>query len=190
MPSIFKSTADFSIRFFRKSYEQLELLEQNVVRTILDGVGISRNINKEFTDQMTFGERVADKVAAFGGSWTFILIFVAILVSWVATNTYVLPGNQIFDPYPYILLNLFLSMIAALQAPVIMMSQNRQAEKDRLEAANDYQVNLKSELEIMDLHRKMDQLREEQWVQLLEMQNKQIELLTALLSQKDIAIED
>ena len=181
MPSILKNTTDFSIRFFKKSFEQLGNLEQNVIKTILDGVGITRNTNKVFTDQMTFGQRVADKVASFGGSWTFIMIFATLLIIWVAANSFFLAQPQVFDPYPYILLNLFLSMIAALQAPVIMMSQNRQAARDRLEANNDYQVNLKSELEILELHRKMDLLRDEQWAALVEMQNRQIAMLQNLL---------
>jgi len=184
MPSILRNTADISIRLFRKSFEQLGEVEQKVIKTILEGVGITRNTNKEFRDQMTFGQRIADKVAAFGGSWTFILIFLGILLGWIAINTFLLSQSQIFDPYPYILLNLFLSMLAALQAPVIMMSQNRQAAKDRLDASNDYQVNLKAELEILELHRKMDQLREEQWVQLVSMQNEQIALLQKLLAEK------
>jgi uncharacterized membrane protein len=184
MASIFKSTADISVRLFRKSFEQLGQLEQNVIKTILEGVGISKNTNKEFHEQMTFGQRVADKVAAFGGSWTFILIFLSILISWVLINTYVLNPEKIFDPYPFILLNLFLSMIAALQAPVIMMSQNRQAAKDRLDASNDYEVNLKAEVEILELHRKVDALREEQWTALVAMQSQQIALLEKLLAEK------
>lgn len=181
MPSIFKSTADISIRFFRKSFEQLGLVEQNVIKTILEGVKITKNTNKVFSDEMTFGQRIADKVASFGGSWTFILIFLGVLISWVVINTFILSQPKIFDPYPYILLNLFLSMIAALQAPVIMMSQNRQAARDRLEANNDYQVNLKAELEILELHHKMDSLREEQWMQLIALQNEQITMLQELL---------
>jgi uncharacterized membrane protein len=185
MASILKNTADISIRFFKKSFEQLGIVEQNVIKTILEGVGITRNTNKVFNDQMTFGQRVADKVASFGGSWTFIIIFGTMLIIWVAANSFFLAQPQVFDPYPYILLNLFLSMIAALQAPVIMMSQNRQAARDRLEANNDYQVNLKSELEILELHRKMDLLRDEQWIQLITIQNEQIALLQKLLAEKN-----
>ena len=118
-----------------------------------------RNLNVEDDDQMTFGERVADRVASFGGSWTFIGIFVFFLTGWIVLNSVFLIKGQL-DPFPYILLNLFLSMIAALQAPVIMMSQNRQSEKDRLKADLDYQVNLKSELEVAQLHRKLDHLTE------------------------------
>jgi uncharacterized membrane protein len=125
---------------------------------------VARNVNIEQEERMTLGERVADKVATFGGSWTFILTFATIMLVWVVLNTAVLFRR--FDPYPYILLNLFLSMIAAIQAPVIMMSQNRQASKDRLQADQDYEVNLKAELEIAQLHRKLDHLYtrlEEHW---------------------------
>lgn len=121
--------------------------------------GVTRNLNEEEEDQMTFGERIADRVATFGGSWTFIMLFGSFLVSWVVLNSIFLATHPI-DPFPYILLNLFLSMIAALQAPVIMMSQNRQSTKDRLKADLDYQINLKSELEVAQLHRKLDHLTE------------------------------
>ena len=120
---------------------------------------VSRNVNVEQAERMSLGERVADKVASFGGSWTFIGIFGAIMMVWVVLNTAAFLARH-FDPYPYILLNLFLSMIAAIQAPVIMMSQNRQAAKDRLQADQDYQVNLKAELEVAHLHRKLDHLYE------------------------------
>jgi CRP/FNR family transcriptional regulator, cyclic AMP receptor protein len=129
---------------------------------------VSRNVNIEQAERMTLGERVADQVAAFGGSWTFISIFGVIMLVWVILNTAALFAHH-FDPYPYILLNLFLSMIAAMQAPVIMMSQNRQAAKDRLQADQDYQVNLKAELEVAHLHRKLDHLYErleEHWSRL------------------------
>lgn len=129
---------------------------------------VSRNVNIQQEERMTLGERVADRVAAFGGSWTFITIFAAIMLVWVILNTAAFFAHH-FDPYPYILLNLFLSMIAAIQAPVIMMSQNRQAAKDRLQADQDYQVNLKAELEVAHLHRKLDHLYErleEHWARL------------------------
>jgi CRP/FNR family transcriptional regulator, cyclic AMP receptor protein len=129
---------------------------------------VSRNVNVEQAERMTLGERVADKVASFGGSWTFIIIFGAVMLVWVCLNTAALFTHH-FDPYPYILLNLFLSMTAAVQAPVIMMSQNRQSAKDRLQADQDYQVNLKAELEVAQLHRKMDHLYErleEHWARL------------------------
>jgi CRP/FNR family transcriptional regulator, cyclic AMP receptor protein len=120
---------------------------------------VSRNVNVEEAERMTLGERVADKVATFGGSWTFIFIFAAVMLVWVTLNTAAFFSNH-FDPYPFILLNLFLSMIAAIQAPVIMMSQNRQSAKDRLKADADYEVNLKAELEVAQLHRKLDNIYE------------------------------
>jgi uncharacterized membrane protein len=126
--------------------------------------------------KLSFGERVADKVASFGGSWTFILSFMGILVIWMFVNAMGLM-SQAFDPYPFILLNLVLSCLAALQAPVIMMSQKRQEEKDRLRAENDYMVNLRAELEIRQLHEKIDHQMARQWERLAELQQIQIELL-------------
>jgi uncharacterized membrane protein len=120
---------------------------------------VSRNPNVEEEDRLTFGQRIADKVASFGGSWTFIIIFGVILAIWVIFNSTALLAKH-FDPYPYILLNLFLSMIASIQAPVIMMSQNRQSAKDRLKSDLDYEVNLKAELEVAHLHRKVDHIYE------------------------------
>ncbi len=120
---------------------------------------VARNPNLEEEDLLTFGQRIADRVATFGGSWTFIISFGVFLVIWVIINVIVLATGA-FDPYPFILLNLFLSMLAALQAPVIMMSQNRQSAKDRLKADLDYEVNLKAELEVAQLHRKIDHLNE------------------------------
>ena len=120
---------------------------------------VSRNANVEEEERLTFGQRIADKVAAFGGSWTFIIIFGVVLAVWVIINSTALFKNH-FDPYPYILLNLFLSMIASIQAPVIMMSQNRQSAKDRLKGDLDYAVNLKAELEVAHLHRKVDHIYE------------------------------
>ena len=129
---------------------------------------VSRNVNVEEEERLTFAERIADKVASFGGSWTFIIIFALIMLVWVTINTVALFSHH-FDPYPYILLNLFLSMIAAIQAPVIMMSQNRQAAKDRLKADLDFQVNFKAELEVAQLHHKIDHIYErleEHWARL------------------------
>jgi uncharacterized membrane protein len=126
----------------------------------------------------TPGQRAADTVAAFGGSWTFVSLFAVVMVLWVLLNGALLWGGVgPFDPYPYILLNLFLSMLAAIQAPIILMSQNRQSEKDRAAAGHDYEVNLKAELQIMLLHEKMDALRQQQWGELLAMQREQLRLL-------------
>lgn len=157
---------------------KLTAREKRVLESILKQTVISRNTHREFYDDRTFGERVADRVAIFGGSWTFIIIFGAILAAWVILNSYVLSRRgDAFDPYPYILLNLFLSMLTAIQAPIIMMSQNRQAAKDRLQATHDYEVNLKAELEIRRLHEKVDELREKKWLELLEIQERQIQIL-------------
>ena len=156
--------------------------EQRVVERMTKRLHISRNSHQEFDQTLTIGQRLADRIAIFGGSWTFILIFLSLLFSWIVLNTIVLTRiGKSFDPYPYIFLNLILSMLAALQAPVIMMSQNRYAAKDRVAAEHDYEVNLKSELEILALHQKIDMLREQQWVGLLAMQQEQIQLLTKLL---------
>ena len=171
---------------FLEKLTDLTKREQEVIRHILQRSHVSRNTNKEFDEQLTFGQRLADRVATFGGSWTFISIFGAILLVWIVLNSFVLARyNSSFDPYPYILLNLFLSMMASVQAPIIMMSQNRQAAKDRLDAAHDYEINLKAELEIASLHAKMDELREKQWSELVAMQQEQINLLMKLLEEKN-----
>ena len=171
--------------FLIEKYETLSKRERDFVHRIMERKHITRDKNKEFDSQLTFGQRLADKVAAFGGSWTFIIIFASILVTWVILNSIVLAQfNDTFDPFPYILLNLFLSMLAAIQAPVIMMSQNRLSVKDRLDAAHDYEVNLKAEMEIANLHEKLDELRDKQWSELVEMQQEQIRLLTKLLEDK------
>jgi uncharacterized membrane protein len=160
--------------------------EQRVVERLTQRLHISRNAHKEFEGSLTTGQRLADRIATFGGSWTFILIFLSLLLLWIVLNTIILTRlGKPFDAYPYIFLNLILSMLAALQAPVIMMSQNRYAAKDRVAAEHDYEVNLKAELEILALHQKIDLLRQEQWVELVAMQREQIKLLTALLRGRD-----
>lgn len=170
---------------FLEKMETFTRNEWDLLRHIMDRRHVTRNVNKEFDDQLTFGQRLADNVAKFGGSWTFIIIFGLILLTWVFLNSVVLARlNNAFDPYPYILLNLFLSMLASIQAPIIMMSQNRQATKDRMDAAHDYEVNLKAEMEIETLHQKLDELRDKQWAELVEMQQEQIRLLTKLLEEK------
>src|SRR5258705_13383103 len=165
-------------RVLRTEWDKLSSRERRVVEAILNRALISRNPDAEATAEVrTFGEQLADKIARFGGSWTFILSFLGTLVAWVVLNSVILArrGGG-FDPYPYILLNLFLSMLASLQAPVIMMSQNRQAAKDRMDAAHDYEVNLKAELEIQALHEKLDELREQRWAELLQLQQEQLRL--------------
>jgi uncharacterized membrane protein len=168
-------------RLLKTGYNDLPEREQRVLRRMAKRIVISENVNEQFHEKLTFGQRLADQVAAFGGSWTFIIIFAVILAAWVLLNSEVLPSQEIFDPYPFIFLNLILSMLAAIQAPVIMMSQNRQTSKDRLAAAIDYQVNLKSELEIMNLHEKIDDLRMRQIETLFNQQNEQIIQLRSLM---------
>ena len=142
-----------------KSFGELEKQEQDVIESIAEKAPIAENVNITFQEQLTLGERLADKISSFGGSWKFIILFLSILVSWVALNSYYLVAPKAaFDPYPYILLNLVLSTIAALQAPIIMMSQNRQAAKDRVEINENYRVSLKTDLEIIRLHEKLDRL--------------------------------
>ncbi|HET9709050.1 MAG TPA: DUF1003 domain-containing protein [Gemmatimonadales bacterium] len=165
--------------YLEAEYDKISEMEKAVVTKIARRGRVSRLVEKQYESQMTFGEHVADKVAQFGGSWTFIMIFGAILLIWMAVNTWLLVRHP-FDPYPFILLNLVLSTIAALQAPVIMMSQNRQAEKDRMQATQDYQINLMAEMEIRDLHDKLDGLRNRQWHELWHLQQRQIELLEYL----------
>ena len=144
-------------RLMRKSGSALAPQEKNVLIGIQQGIPSSRDASDVALGQSTFGERLSDRVAAMGGSWTFILIFSAILLAWMLLNTDVLSHFGVaFDPYPFIFLNLMLSTVAAIQAPVIMMSQNRQSAKDRLAAALDFEVNLRAELEIMRLHEKID----------------------------------
>lgn len=171
---------------FLEKINDLTKRERDMIRHIIQRSHVTRNTNKEFDEQLTFGQRMADRVATFGGSWTFIIIFLSILLAWIVLNTFILAKrNAAFDPYPYILLNLFLSMLASIQAPILMMSQNRLSAKDRLDAAHDYEVNLKAELEIASLHTKMDDLREKQWTELVAMQQEQISLLTKLLEEKN-----
>jgi len=154
----------------------LSALEQEVLRSLQEHELLSTNVDEEFHEHWTIGERLADRIAEFGGSWTFLLLFGAFLISWIVVNSFVLYRRPI-DPYPYILLNLLLSCIAAIQAPIIMMSQKRQEAKDRLRSQHDYQVNLKAELEIRHLHEKLDHVLSHQWERLVEIQEVQLDLL-------------
>jgi uncharacterized membrane protein len=167
------------VDYLEAEYQKLSAIEHSVVSKITRRGRVSRVVHQEFDASMTVGEHVADRVAQFGGSWAFIGLFGGILVSWMAINTWVLVRHP-FDPYPFILLNLVLSTLAALQAPVIMMSQNRQASKDRMHAQQDYEINLMAEIEIRDLHDKLDSLRFKQWHELWHIQKRQIELLEHL----------
>ncbi len=163
---------------------QLQKLHEIVSRTIEEEGLIVRNLLNPPSETLTSGQRISDKVARFGGSWKFILAFFAVLMLWIIVNVYAL-GQDAFDPYPFILMNLILSCIAALQAPVIMMSQNRQEEKDRKRAENDYMVNLKAELQIRSLQQKVDLMFEDQFKTLIATQARQLEILEKLEARVD-----
>lgn len=156
-------------------------LEKQVISTLQNDQLITDKINEDKYDTLTHGQKMADKVASFGGSWTFISIFGIFLLAWMITNA-VLLANRSFDPYPFILLNLILSCLAAIQAPIIMMSQNRQEQKDRERAKNDYMINLKSEMEIRLLHEKMDHLIINQQEKLMEIQQIQVDMMNDILN--------
>lgn len=168
-------------KLLKTGYDDLPPRDQRVLKGIASRARITRSLDEDLLEGRTFGQRLADKVAEFGGSWTFIMLFMGFLLVWSLINTLML-RDAAFDPYPYVFLNLILSMIAAIQAPIIMMSQNRQAARDRLIAANDYEVNLKAELEIMGLHEKLDRMRADDLTRLIEQQSEQIRVLGEFLS--------
>jgi uncharacterized membrane protein len=162
---------------------ELTTLETDVLASLRQHETLAANTNTTFDESTSFGDRLSDRLAAFGGSWTFLIFFAVILGFWIAINSVLFMWRP-FDPYPFILLNLVLSCIAAIQAPVIMMSQNRQESKDRMRAENDYRVNLKAELEIRHLHAKLDLLLTHQWQRLLEIQEIQLEVMEQIGDRK------
>jgi uncharacterized membrane protein len=177
---------------FRKDYikevledeiGELSALDQEVIESLEQHEILSSDLSKQFERKLTFGERLSDHIAEFGGSWKFLISFGAVLFIWIAINGVIL-ATHAFDPFPFILLNLILSCLAAVQAPVIMMSQNRAEARDRLRAENDYKVNLKAELEIRHLHEKIDHLLRRQYNRLFEIQQIQIELLEEISRHK------
>lgn len=155
------------------------MLEENIARSMKDHELTAKNINIEFDRQLSFGDRISDRLADFAGSWTFIALFTSLLLVWIAINTIVLVFRP-FDPYPFILLNLVLSALAAIQGPVIIMSQNQQEERDRMDAEHDYRVNLNAEMEIHHLHRKIDHFFINRGERLLEIQKIQADLMEDL----------
>lgn len=161
---------------------EISKLDQQVIDSIRQQDILAKNLNDHFADQLSLGERLADRIAEFGGSWGFISLFAAVLFSWIGINIWLL--SHPFDPYPFILLNLLLSCLAAIQAPVIMMSQNRQEAKDRLRAEEDYRINLKAELEIRQLHEKLDHILLQQWERMLEIQQMQVEMMNEIAERK------
>ncbi len=170
----------YTENFLTKQVGELTKLEKTVLSSLKNDTTLTDKIDGDDAQAFTFGQRVADKVASFGGSWTFIISFFIFLVIWILINMFWL-ANKGFDPYPFILLNLILSCVAAMQAPVIMMSQNRQEEKDRERGKNDYMVNLKSELEIRMLHEKLDHLIINQQQEVLEVHKVQVEMMSDIL---------
>ena len=171
-------------KFFAKELEKLSEHERKVVDRFINRGMVARNVAHEFEEQATFGQRLADRVAEVIGSWRFILIQSTLLAIWIVLN--ITAYVYRWDPYPFILLNLALSFQAAYAAPIIMMSQNRKDEKDHQQAKNDYEVNLKAELEIMQLHEKFDELHDLSWVELVRMQQHQIEMLERLIAQSSV----
>jgi uncharacterized membrane protein len=157
---------------------RLSEIERHIIARFIHGHRVARDITAA---PLSFGDRIADRVASFGGSWKFIGIAVAAICVWMLIN---IASHQPFDPYPYILLNLVLSCLAALQAPVIMMSQNRQGAHDRLDAQHDYEVNTKAELEIVALHAKLDEIRDQKWTELIRLQERQLVLLAQLTASR------
>jgi uncharacterized membrane protein len=172
--------AEFVRSAMEKDRGELTAIEEKVVRSLHEDELIADNLNREFDRSLTFGERLSDRVAEFGGSWRFILLFFGVMFVWVTLNSVYLVFHP-FDPYPYILLNLVLSLHAAVQAPIILMSQNRQEARDRMRAENDYKVNLKAELEVRAVGEKLDQLIHHQWAHLLEIQQIQIEMIEDMM---------
>jgi len=158
---------------------ELTDLEQEVLHSLREHDLLSKNVDAEFEQTWSFGEKLADRIAEFGGSWSFLICFFFFIALWIGMNSTVVLLRPP-DPYPFILLNLVLSCLAAVQAPIIMMSQNRQEAKDRLRSQHDYQVNLKAELEIRHLHEKIDHLLSHQWDRLAQIQEIQLDLLSEI----------
>ncbi len=182
----FEELVQFRLEYIKSMIKsdskKMEELNEDVLKSIHDGENISNNTNTVLEKKLNVGQKAADAIAKFGGSWPFIFLFIGVILIWILINSTAILGKP-FDSYPFILLNLALSCLAAIQAPVIMMSQNRQETRDREEANNDYKINLKAEIEVKMLHEKMDYLVNSQWQHLVQMQNMQIELLNELQEQ-------
>lgn len=184
----FSCVTDYRLAHIKETIQsdskEMNHLNETVFKSIEQGQPVTKNTNHSIKNRLTLGQKTADAIAKFGGSWPFIFSFMFVLISWITINSLALFGQR-FDPYPYILLNLVLSCLAAIQAPIIMMSQNRQAERDRLQTSNDYQTNLKAEIEIRLLHQKLDHLLTNEWQHLIEIQTIQLSLLEELQKQVD-----
>lgn len=171
-----KYRKDYLLKLIADEKGELSELEMDVINKLTEYESISINYEKDFATKLTFGERLSDIIASFGGSWKFIIMFGSIIIIWILINSIQL-FNRPFDIYPFILLNLVLSCLAAMQAPIIMMSQNRQEDRDRHHAEQDYKINLKAELELRQLHQKVDHLLVQQWERMAEIQKLQLDML-------------
>jgi uncharacterized membrane protein len=176
-----KTIPELAKRWLGRQPDAISEQESRILASAIEGRAIARDIAREAERRSSLGDRLADSIARVGGSWSFILAFLAFLLVWTLGNVW-LAGRGAFDPYPFIFLNLVLSMLAALQAPVIMMSQNRAAEHDRIDASHDYEVNLKAEIEIMALHEKLDEMRHKEVMALIAKVDRLAETLVALES--------
>ena len=179
-----KLVHDYVEEMMEKDKGELTRIEKEVLQSIKDSELLAKNVDQDYSRRLGFGERLADQIADFGGSWKFVISFLVFLLVWILSNVFLLIRAP-FDPYPFILLNLLLSAIAAFQAPVIMMSQNRVEARDRMRAEHDYQVNLKAELEIRSLHEKIDHLLMKQMQHLVEIQQFQLDILNKLNEDKE-----
>ena len=166
----------------QQEHGEFSELDRQVAESIAKQDTIAENTEEEFEENRTLGDKLSDQLASFGGSWGFLIAFGVVLLAWMAVN--IVAGSHAYDPYPFILLNLCLSCVAAVQAPIIMMSQKRQEAKDRLRSENDYRVNLKAELEIRHLHEKVDHILTRQWERLAEIQQIQLEIMQDAATRK------
>ena len=180
-PQLIQVKKNYLNEILASEFGELDELENEVISSISGNKILSEKIETAIEEKSTFGERVADRIAEFGGSWSFIIIFFSVLTCWIIVNVWWLT-KEAFDPFPFILLNLILSCLAAIQAPIIMMSQNRQEAKDRIRSEHDYKINLKAELEIQLLHKKIDHILIHQSKRLLEIQRIQTEMMEAVLN--------
>ncbi len=178
-PCLATANGNYVVAELERERGELSAIELELARKSGESLLVAEHLDEEFERSITFGQRAADATARVGGSWSFVIGFGVVLASWIALNSLVL-AKEAFDPFPYILLNLVLSCLAALQAPIIMMAQNRQAARDRAQADQDFRVNLKAEIAIMNLHEKLDHLLHTQWERLLELQQIQIDMLSDL----------
>lgn len=180
LDELMKYRKKFMEHMLRAEGKELSKLERDVLNSINENELLVKNIEPTLDKELTVGDRLADRIAEFGGSWTFIITFFSFIVLWMGINIFILASKP-FDPYPFILLNLILSCLAAIQAPIIMMSQNRQEAKDRIRSEHDYKINLKAELEIRLLHEKIDHLLLQQNQRLMEIQQLQVDLMDDIL---------